>query len=347
MTILEERPAAFAAEDRRTRELVRDLHVVRRDVYWKDLLLTAVVSWTAFGFTVYLKPFSAGMIISALIAVFGLYRALCFIHEISHHTSRSLPGFEGAWNALVGFPLLIPSSVYTGVHQSHHSLSTYGTIADPEYLPFARNHIMTVVFALQSFLIPVILVIRFLVFTPLAFLYPPFFRWLVIHLSSLTMNVAYRRQLTPELMSKVRRQNAWILCLWSALAILAYAGYVPWRFFPIWLGISSIVSFINTLRTLGAHDYESEGNPLDREGQLADSIDTPGAVWTELWAPVGLRFHALHHYFPGVPYHALPEAWRRLSASLPASATYRQVQNKSLAYSLTTLYRKGRTFRRG
>jgi len=30
------------------------------------------------------------------------------------------------------------------------------------------------------------------------------------------------------------------------------------------------------------------------------------------WAPVGLRYHALHHYFPGIPYHNLGFAYQRL-----------------------------------
>jgi fatty acid desaturase len=184
-------------------------------------------------------------------------------------------------------------------------------------------------------------VIRFLLLTPIAFLYPPFYKWLVVHLSSLTMNTAYRRELTPELMALVRRQNARILFMWAAFFALAAAGVLPWRFFLVWLGISSFVSFINTLRTLGAHAYESSGEPLDREGQLTDSIDTPGAPWTELWAPVGLRYHALHHYFPGIPYHSLAEAWRRVSTSLPASSAYHRVRSPSLAHSLYALFRKG------
>ena len=72
-------------------------------------------------------------------AVLALYRGLCFMHEISHLNPRTLPGFERAWNGLIGFPLLLPSFVYSGVHQSHHKLSTYGTLQDPEYLPFAGS----------------------------------------------------------------------------------------------------------------------------------------------------------------------------------------------------------------
>jgi fatty acid desaturase len=83
--------------------------------------------------------------------------------------------------------------------------------------------------------------------------------------------------------------------------------------------------------------------PLDREAQLADSIDTPGAPWTELWAPVGLRYHALHHYFPGIPYHNLGTAYRRLVSNLPSEAAYRGPVSPSLSWSLRLLYRNGRS----
>jgi fatty acid desaturase len=105
------------------------------------------------------------------------------------------------------------------------------------------------------------------------------------------------------------------------------------------------VAVINTLRTLGAHDYEGEGPPMDRTNQLLDSIDTPGALWTELWAPVGLRYHALHHYFPGIPYHNLAEAHRRLVGTLPLDAPYRQTISSGLWQSLRKLYARGRSAR--
>jgi fatty acid desaturase len=115
---------------------------------------------------------------------------------------------------------------------------------------------------------------------------------------------------------------------------------VPWRALAVWFVVLMIVSFVNTLRVLGAHEYDSDGHPLDRYQQLKDSIDTPGAPWTELWAPVGLRYHALHHYFPGIPYHSLGTAYRRLVNGLPADAGYRESTSPSLGRSLRHLYAK-------
>jgi fatty acid desaturase len=323
------------------RGLVRDLHRPNPLIFWTDLLATGLVGWGAFAAAVALRPFSWPMLAALLIAAFALYRALCFLHEVSHQSQRSLPGFEAAWNALVGFPLLMPSFVYVGVHQSHHKLSTYGTSQDPEYLPFAQNSRMTLVFALEGFFIPAVLLVRFLVLTPAGFVSRGFERWLVERLSSLTMNVQYRREASDELIRRVRRQSAVIFGAWMLVAALAMAGVLPWRIFVIWFVVTGLASFVNTVRTLGAHAYESDGEPLDRVGQLVDSIDTPGRAWTELWAPVGLRYHALHHYFPGIPYHNLAKAYRRITRALEVGGQYGRMSSPSLQKSLLTLYKKG------
>ena len=332
---------SFADEDRRTRSLVVGLHQPSPAIFWGDMLATAAVGWAAFAFALVLRPLSAGMLAALTIAVFALYRGLCFIHEISHLNPRVLPGFERVWNLLFGYPLLMPSFVYVGVHTFHHRLSTYGTKLDPEYQPFARSSRMTAAFALQSFLIPLVLLLRFSVMTLAGLAVPRFQKWLVVCASSLTMNPAYRREAPPELVRSIRLQSVLMLAGWTAAAVLALAGGLFWRGLWIWVAVTAVASFINTMRTLGAHAYESQGDPLDRQGQLADSIDTPGAFWTELWAPVGLRYHALHHYFPGIPYHNLAEAYRRISSTLPDTAHYHRVRSPSLWNSLHKLYRSG------
>jgi fatty acid desaturase len=328
-------------DDAEMKRIVRDLHKANPRIFWTDLLLTCAAGWGAFTGAVLLRPFSPAMLGCIAVAVCSLYRALCFMHEISHQSDRSLPGFESTWNWLVGFPLLMPSFVYCGVHQSHHRLSTYGTSQDPEYMPFAQSHVMTTVFALESFFIPFALLFRFLVLTPVGLISTRFQRALVVYGSALTMNVKYRREATPQLTARIRMHSAMVFGLWVFALGLAASHILPWRVFLVWLAVDSLISFVNTLRTLGAHGYESDGHQLDRQGQLLDSIDTPGAFWTELWAPVGLRYHALHHYFPGIPYHNLRRAYRRIMRTASVAPEYGQMTSPSLPHSLQELVRKG------
>lgn len=46
--------------------------------------------------------------------------------------------------------------------------------------------------------------------------------------------------------------------------------------------------------------------------------------------PVGLRYHALHHLLPSLPYHALGEAHRRISAALTPDSPYHKASYKGL-----------------
>lgn len=321
--------------------LVKDLHRPNPLIYWSDLLLTSLIGWTAFALTVSSRFLSPQMILAGSISALALYRGLSFLHEISHQHSNALSGFEAAWNLIIGYPLLMPSFFYVGVHADHHKLNTYGTIRDPEYLPFANSWLLTTLFAVNAVWVPALLMIRFLLLTPLGFLSSRIADLLVIHASSLTMNLRYRREITPDLMRRVQRDSAICWLLWITAGLCAVFGLLPWRTFLVWLAVVALIALLNAVRTLGAHAYESTGEPLDRAGQLLDSIDTPGAVWTELWAPVGLRYHALHHYFPGIPYHHLGEGYRRLSGTLPLARDYKKMTSRSLLHSLRKLYRKG------
>ena len=78
---------------------------------------------------------------------------------------------------------------------------------------------------------------------------------------------------------------------------------------------------------------------MDKAAQASDSIDIPGRIWTELWAPAGLRYPATHHCFPGIPYHALPAAYRRLTLALPNA--HGEMTRPGLLRTLRDLYRKG------
>jgi len=55
---------------------------------------------------------------------------------------------------------------------------------------------------------------------------------------------------------------------------------------------------------------------------------------------VGLRFHALHHLFPTLPYHALGAVHRKLTLELPADAVYRSTSEPGLSSALAVLVRK-------
>ena len=298
--------------------LLANLHKPNPRIFWLDLAITGWLAWTAFVVSMANGTPPAWRIFLVLVAAAAFYRGLCFLHEIVHVRRAVLPGFEPAWNIIFGIPLCVPSVMYVGVHQNHHKLTTYGTSDDPEYLPFAGKPAMIVFFILQSTLLPSLLVVRFLGLVWLGLVIPPFHRWLAAHATALTMNLKYVRPVTAQLVRTMTIQESVVLGGWGLALALNRRGIIPNRAIIIWYAMAALLCLTNTLRTLAAHRYRSSGKPLGREEQLHDSVDIPGGFWTELWAPVGLRYHAMHHYYPGIPYHNLGQAYLRLHSQSPS-----------------------------
>jgi fatty acid desaturase len=123
-------------------------------------------------------------------------------------------------------------------------------------------------------------------------------------------------------------------------------GVVPLRPFLIFLAVAAGVMFLNQVRTLVAHLWENEGEPMSVTAQYLDSVNVPPpGTLPALWAPVGLRYHALHHLLPGVPYHNLGEAHRRLCRELGAVSVYHRSTHRHLSALVARLARSTLTSR--
>ncbi|WP_448661119.1 fatty acid desaturase family protein [Sphingomonas sp. CJ20] len=313
-------------------ELTRDLHTPNPLIYWTDFIASAVIGYAGLALAILAtSPWLA--VAGAVVAILALYRAGLFIHELTHLKHSLLPGFRFGWNAIVGVPLMLPSFLYEGVHSLHHARTRYGTEQDPEYLPLALMKPWTLpVFLLVSVLAPVALLIRFAVLAPLSLLSPALRRVVVARYSGLQTNPVFQRR-APE--GELKTQWFWQELATSIFAIglvtAVATGVVPLRAFLIYLGVIGGVAVINQVRTLVAHLWENDGEPLTVTAQYLDSVNVPEpGILPYIWAPVGLRYHALHHLLPSVPYHALGEAHRRLSAALEEGSAYHQANYPTL-----------------
>jgi len=307
-------------------------------IYWIDMLGSAVVGWAAFALS--LAQHGVASALALAVATLALYRAVLFIHELAHLRPGAIPGFETVWNLLVGMPLLGPSIMYVGSHSDHHKRSVYGTADDPEYEAIAYWSPLRIVASTMTMpLLPAALALRWGVLGPLSRAVPPLRRFVVQSLSTLVINPSYKRKA-----GRGRMALRWAACeagaalyVWAAVLGVA-SGQVPVAWVGRWYALVSGILVVNHVRTLAAHRYENRGARLDVTGQVVDSVNLRGIPgFTALLAPVGLRYHALHHLMPALPYHSLGSVHRRLLAELPPDSPYRITEERSLASALSDL----------
>lgn len=332
------------------RKLVRDLWKPDARVYWTDFTLSAAIGWGAVAVAT-LTPFASPVqIIALVIATLALYRAVIFIHELAHLQAGTFKGFRRFWNATCGMPMLVPAYTYADVHIDHHKPQHYGSLEDGEYLPFAVDEPWKIVaFIAQAFLVPILLAARYLLLMPLTLISKRFRNYVWERASSLVIDYTYIRPLPKTGQGKI-----WLIedvltgvYAYGALALFM-AGMLPLAFLLVWYTVTVSIFILNGLRTLAAHAYRNEGGiRMNRQQEFLDSVDVPGNRYiSPLWAPVGLRFHATHHLFPGMPYHALETAYFRLKNELPDNRLFLEATRKNLWSAVAQLWREAKASRK-
>ncbi|GLK57070.1 fatty acid desaturase [Methylopila capsulata] len=306
-------------------KLCADLTPARPWIYWTDLVLTAFTGYAAFAGAA-LAPGLGLRSLFFVVAALAFYRGVSFIHEVSHLRPQDVPGFRNGYDALIGVPFLTPSLMYEGVHNQHHAKSRYGTKLDPEYLPLASGPVVQVLlFLLVSALAPVGLFLRFALLAPLSALHPKIRAFVIERCSALAINPEFRRDIPTGDQARRFRLLETLCSVW-AIAVLALtaAGVISLTVFLTALALGAAVGVVNQFRTLVAHHWENDhGAEMTATEQFLDSVNVPPpATLPMLWAPVGLRYHGLHHLLPRLPYHALGAAHARLCATLPPESPY-------------------------
>lgn len=308
---------------------VSDLQGARARIYWTDLLASCAIGYAAF-----IAPMWAALaapVDACCLVVSGLavYRVSLFTHELVHLPRRALPGFRSAWNVLVGVPLLVPSFLYE-IHPTHHERRRYGSALDGEYRAFASAPPTEALLSVMaSVLAAPCLVIRFLVLAPLSWAWPALRRWLLANASALVIDFGAPRALPARIPPRwTVQEGACVLYGWAVVGLVR-SGFVPVEALGRAYVVFTLAIFLNALRVLCAHRYRSSGSSMTLAEQVLDSNNFPYGL-AALWAPLGLRYHAVHHLFPGLPYHALGEAYRRVMARVPADSAFRSTCRRSL-----------------
>lgn len=325
---------------RQVSELVADLQQRSPAIYWADFLLSTAAAWalTAVYFTA--PAWSALQIATFIGASILFFRAGTFIHEIIHFPRREMLWFRRAWNLLIGIPLLMPWIFYRN-HLDHHSARSFGTPDDGEYLPLAAAPVReTVKYLMQAPLLPLFAVIRFGVLGPLSWLHRGLREWVLTGASAGVSNPYYRKRFPARDEGHLVLAETLCFAYLAAMATLLWLGVIPgMHILKAYLLLCAALT-LNWIRNLAAHRYGNRGERMSHVEQFSDSINITGQTWlTVLLFPVGLRYHALHHLLPTLPYHNLGKAHQRLSKALPPDSPYHATCRSSFFATTAELWR--------
>ena len=224
------------------RQIVKDLMVPNAFIYWVDFLFHIILGWYSFYFCSKADFFSPIEWVFFFVSIFSFYRAAIFIHEITHLRKDTFYLFRVVWNFLCGFPLMIPSFLYQGVHNDHHNIKLYGTRGDGEYFPFVhegRNKI--ILFISASFLVPVFFFVRFVFLTPLSYCNKSLRSLVLEKFSSFSIDLNYKR--TRSSLNTVAMWQAQEIatCLYGLIFIsLLLNGVFSYKILGLWFIIFAV-----------------------------------------------------------------------------------------------------------
>jgi len=298
--------------------------------YWLDFVVSATFAYTAAGIYLAAPLFSVVQLVAFCASAFGLYRVGSLVHEVCHLGEHEMRGFKTAWNLVVGVMTLTPSTFFTKHHRDHHTLKHYGTPNDPEYVAnvCSRGNAASIgLYAVHVLAFPLLVFARFLL-APLTFAHPKLREYVLRHASSSTLNWRKYERDTHR-MNRKRFAALELLC-WvraSMIPVAVLLGWSDWTRLPLLYALGAVVVVMNQLRQLADHHLESDGDHLSLADHITDSCNyTSRDPLTSLLFPFAIRYHALHHLFPSLPYHNLAAAHAYLSQHLPSESPYHQLE---------------------
>jgi fatty acid desaturase len=299
---------------------VRDVAAPIPWIYWTDLILTGVLGYSLFMISGGIGPSKLLQFVCLFLSSVCLFRMVAFNHEIAHAAAR-VKGFSSAYNLIFGFFFKFPTYVY-GVHRFHHQKSTYGTKHDSEYDDWGSRPRLAILAPLFTGLIlPVFLFVRFGLLPPfLPFLGRRGRSWIYRYASTIAMNPLYQRPApSAEETKRWYLQDAGCVLYHWALFAPMVMGAISWTWLLKWFVVNYLVFQINFYRVIVSHLYATRMQPSTYQEQILDTVTIEGPEWMHFWwAPLGLRYHTLHHMFPSLPYHSMRKAHEALLKALPA-----------------------------
>lgn len=222
-------------------------------------------------------------------------------HDTTHQTLTAWHWFDTWMPRIISYPMLWPYGTYARLHRLHHAWNGID-LRDPERVQW------TVAEYQQA---------------------RPWQQWYVNHqwvidifllggvgLIAKTVYQGMKLQShAPDLRRSLLLDGLGIMVMQSGLAIAAitHGRFVDYLLF--WLVLERIIGIVQQTRDHLEHYalWKTDKNHQITQLYACRNLVTSRFIF---WLMGGLPDHALHHTFPAIPFHHLPEAFRRTQAVL-------------------------------
>ncbi len=229
-------------------------------------------------------------ILAPAIVLCGLMITCCFapLHECSHRTAFASRVMNDRVAWLAGLPLLFPPAAYREFHFEHHR-HTHDPLRDPEISAGGERFAMWPVYAHEYLAVAsgvLLLSLRMVMLIALV-VGPNEWLW---------------QKLMPFMRGHTRkeatRQARIFAALYLAGGVLAawLAPGAVWLLASLVVGHSALALWLASEHT----GLPTDGNIFDRTRTTLTNRVMRFLMWN-------MPFHAEHHAYPSVPFHALPE----------------------------------------
>lgn len=327
-------------ETLRIQALLKPFQKLSPITFYLDLIATAILAWVPL-YLLSVTPLGAMSVLYFVLAYVGFFRGHAFIHEVVHFRKK-IKGLGPLYNVLFGYPNRAPYYIHEP-HQFHHLPTTFATAKDPEYMVLAgKGRFFFFLPILTTPFVPLVLLLRFGVLPLVSWAFPVTARtWLYNRLSTLVVNPGYFRDIRHSNDLKVAlREDSLCALFFLGWVALAYTGVLNVTFFISLYAVIVATTLVNIYRARVAHHYDNHsGERLSPYGILRDSTCVEGSVLDIFWAPIGLKYHSMHHLAPTIPYHNLARAHYFLKAQLTQDHPYNQTIVANVALGLRQFWR--------
>lgn len=249
--------------------------------------------------------------------LFGILCCSTFacLHETAHGTAFRSRLFNRYAALICGILHVYPSVAFKELHFTHHRY-THIPGKDPE-ISFGNHPLPSVIAALPSYL-------GWLTGVPLLL-----FKIVMTLVGALGMPEPIRKRIYPFIRPKVRGKlfiESWLLLAIYA-AVIYLATYVNNGYWALIVGQVVGHSFLASYLTAEHNGLPHEGNILEKTRSMR------AANWVKLlmW---NMTYHAEHHAYPAVPFHALPDLHNAMQGELQNSELNHPQFHKSVLKNL-------------